>query len=278
MHSHLSSVPGEALPRWKRVLDIACCLAALPLLAVAAFWATLITTLRSPGPILFRQERVGLGGRRFLLYKFRTMHVTASPHAHQAHLTQLMKTNMPMQKLDARGDRRLIPGGWWLRVTGLDELPQIINVLRGDMSIVGPRPCIPYEFEHYSAAERRRLDSVPGLTGLWQVSGKNRTTFETMVRLDVAYGENKSLGGDLSIILRTVPAILTQIADMWLACRQAMGEPVKIDTAMPANLASQSTVSTTFLTQSHNAILGTPETKAPQASYPTATRPLAGRV
>jgi lipopolysaccharide/colanic/teichoic acid biosynthesis glycosyltransferase len=88
-----------------------------------------------------------------------------------------------MQKLDTRGDSRLIPGGWMLRASGLDELPQIINVLRGEMSIVGPRPCIPYEFEQYSSWQRQRLNSAPGLTGLWQVSGKNRTTFDEMIRL-----------------------------------------------------------------------------------------------
>src|SRR5687768_6883684 len=183
MHAHAHVDRPVPLPIWKRVVDFACCLIALPFLGLAALWAFFITTIASRGPIFFRQERVGYMGRRFLLYKFRTMHVTASVSEHQAHFCELMNSNEPMQKLDARGDHRLIPGGWLLRASGLDELPQILNVLRGEMSIVGPRPCIPYEYEQYSLWQRNRLRSVPGLTGLWQVSGKNHTTFDEMVKM-----------------------------------------------------------------------------------------------
>jgi lipopolysaccharide/colanic/teichoic acid biosynthesis glycosyltransferase len=118
-----------------------------------------------------------------------------------------------MVKMDARGDSRLIPGGWLIRASGLDELPQIINVLRGEMSLIGPRPCVPYEFEKYLPWQRERFNAVPGLTGLWQVSGKNRTTFEEMIRLDIQYSRNVSLWMDLKIILLTVPALLVQISD-----------------------------------------------------------------
>jgi len=208
-----ASHPPIALPPWKRALDIACCLVALPALAIATLGAVAVTKIFAPGPIFFRQERVGFRGRRFQLYKFRTMHVGASTSSHQSHFTQLMASKRPMQKLDARGDTRLIPSGWLLRASGLDELPQIINVLRGEMSIVGPRPCIPYEFEQYSTGQRERLNSAPGLTGLWQVSGKNRTTFDEMIQLDIHYSEKKSLALDLGIILRTVPALCTQIGD-----------------------------------------------------------------
>ena len=118
-----------------------------------------------------------------------------------------------MVKMDARGDSRLIPGGRLIRASGLDELPQIINVLRGEMSLVGPRPCVPYEYEKYTAWQRNRFRAVPGLTGLWQVSGKNRTTFDEMIRLDIHYAQNKSLSLDLRIMLNTLPALLVQLLD-----------------------------------------------------------------
>jgi lipopolysaccharide/colanic/teichoic acid biosynthesis glycosyltransferase len=125
-----------------------------------------------------------------------------------------------MTKLDARSDPRLIPFGAALRATGLDELPQILNVLRGEMSIVGPRPCIPYEYELYEPWHRRRFDAVPGLTGLWQVSGKNRTTFDQMIRLDIDYAERASLWLDLTIMLKTLPALITQCVDINLERRK----------------------------------------------------------
>ena len=128
-----------------------------------------------------------------------------------------------MTKLDARKDPRLVPLGSLLRVTGLDELPQIINVLRGEMSLVGPRPCIPYEYEAYQPWQRRRFDAVPGLTGLWQVSGKNRTTFNEMIRLDIAYSERLNLWLDLQIILKTLPALWQQCLDSRAQKRRPAG-------------------------------------------------------
>ena len=119
-----------------------------------------------------------------------------------------------MTKLDERKDPRLVRFGAMLRATGLDELPQVINVLRGEMSIVGPRPCLPYECDNYTTRHRLRLNAVPGLTGLWQVSGKNRTTFNQMVDLDIEYSQRSSLLLDLKIILRTLPALQRQCADM----------------------------------------------------------------
>lgn len=199
------------LPAWKRTLDIACCLVALPVFLVCTFIVAVFTKILSPGPIFFRQERVGFKGRRFRLYKFRTMHVSAEVSSHQLHFAQLVRSNAPMLKLDAQGDRRLIPFGWLLRASGLDELPQILNVLRGEMTIVGPRPCIPYEYAQYSPSQRERFDAAPGLTGLWQVSGKNQTTFDEMIRLDVSYARNRSLGMDLRIIVLTIPALLKQV-------------------------------------------------------------------
>lgn len=194
-------------------MDILCCLVILPFFVFCTLVASILTAITAPGPVFFRQERVGYMGRRFKLYKFRTMHISSDVTTHEAHFTQLIRSNVPMQKLDGKGDSRLIPGGWIFRASGLDELPQIINVLRGEMSLIGPRPCIPYEYAQYSTAQRERFNAVPGLTGLWQVSGKNRTTFDEMIRLDVQYTHRKSLSLDLQIILRTVPALIVQIMD-----------------------------------------------------------------
>jgi lipopolysaccharide/colanic/teichoic acid biosynthesis glycosyltransferase len=152
-------------------------------------------------------------GRRFRIYKFRTMHVGSDTRGHQQHFQRLHETNAPMRKLDAT-DSRLIPLGWCLRATGLDELPQIVNVWRGEMSIVGPRPCIPYEYELYTPRQRARFASAPGLTGLWQVSGKNRTTFDEMIRLDHEYTARRGFWLDVRIILLTVPALIVQLADI----------------------------------------------------------------
>jgi len=201
------------MPFWKRILDLAFCLAALPVLAVATLVMTVVHQIASPGPVFFRQERIGLRGKTFRIYKFRTMTAGADTAAHRAYLAQVINSKAPMEKLDARGDYRVIPGGWLLRATGLDELPQLINVLRGEMSLVGPRPCVPYEYDQYQPWQRRRFDSTPGLTGLWQVSGKNRTTFDEMVRFDIEYVETRSLLLDLKIIFITVPALLAQVQE-----------------------------------------------------------------
>lgn len=257
-----SATRNDALPGWKRGLDLLCCLAALPFLALAACWAALITSVASPGPILFRQERVGLRGRKFYLYKFRTMHVSANTASHKAHFTQLMKANTPMQKLDQRGDSRLIPGGWLLRATGLDELPQVINVLRGEMSIVGPRPCIPYEYECYSDEQRERLESMPGLTGLWQVSGKNRTTFDEMIRLDVSYASERSLAKDISIIVRTPGALISQVLDTRRARRAAA--PATPSAPAAVTPAAEAVVAKTYAAKSLNVVVDSTE---PRAAY-----------
>ena len=195
-------------------MDLAFCVGALPAFALCTLFAAMLTSVASRGPLFFRQERVGLGGRRFWIYKFRTMHVKSAVVSHQSHFKELMRSGAPMQKLDSSGDSRLIPGARLLRASGFDELPQIINVLRGEMSVVGPRPCIPYEFDHFTPEQQRRCDVVPGLTGLWQVSGKNRTTFDEMIQLDIRYAETYSLGMDLSIMLRTAPTLMIQLLEV----------------------------------------------------------------
>lgn len=220
--------PNLPLPAWKRSLDLLFCAAVFPVFTLLTVFMAAMVRLTSPGPVLFKQERVGLGGRRFKIYKFRTMHVAADTRGHQQHFTALMTSNAPMQKLDAKGDSRLIPGAWLIRATGLDELPQIINVLRGEMSVVGPRPCIPYEYEQFTPDQRRRCASVPGLTGLWQVSGKNRTTFEQMIALDCEYGRRRSLWLDLRIIFLTPAALLVQVCDQVLGrARPAPAAPAE---------------------------------------------------
>ena len=197
----------------KRALDALLILLALPFLIPLALLVALLIRGGSRGPVLFRQERVGHLGRGFRCYKFRTMFVNADPATHQGHLQQLMDSNLPMMKMDAQGDPRIIPFGRLLRASGLDELPQLINVLRGEMSLVGPRPCLPYEYEKYLPWQKERFGTVPGLTGLWQVSGKNKTTFVEMIQLDIRYAKNKTLIWDLKIILMTVPALILQLLE-----------------------------------------------------------------
>jgi lipopolysaccharide/colanic/teichoic acid biosynthesis glycosyltransferase len=189
----------------------------LPLCVLIALWVK----IASSGPVLFRQERIGHNGVRFLCLKFRTMKVNSSTAVHQELLHQLMTSDRPMKKLDATGDSRLIPGGLWLRAFGLDELPQIINILRGEMSFVGPRPNTTYEFKMLQAQYRRRCGTLPGLTGLWQVNGKNRTTFQRMMELDLRYVERKSLWLDLKILARTPIAVLLQCWDLAAGRRTA---------------------------------------------------------
>jgi len=211
-------VPG--LPGWKRALDFAVILLFSPLVMLVGLAVALLVKLGSPGPVLFRQLRVGCRGSDFVCFKFRTMKVNAEVKTHKDHTAHLMKSDVPMTKLDAKEDPRLVPFGAILRATGLDELPQLINVLRGEMSLVGPRPCVLYEYERYEPWQRRRFDAVPGLTGLWQVSGKNRLSFQEMIRLDIEYSQSLSLWLDLKIIVKTLPALWVQCMDTRAARRQ----------------------------------------------------------
>ena len=201
----------NGIPVWKRVLDCTLILLAFPLLVPLMAIIALIIRRNSPGPVLFQQQRMGYRGRLFMCLKFRTMHCAVETSSHQSHLQVLINSNAPMTKLDAAGDARIIRFGKLLRSSGLDELPQIINVLRGEMSLVGPRPCVQYEAEKYLPWQRERFNAAPGLTGLWQVSGKNRTTFTRMMELDIEYARRKSFWLDLKIIFLTVPALLVQI-------------------------------------------------------------------
>ncbi|MDB6059156.1 MAG: Undecaprenyl-phosphate galactose phosphotransferase, partial [Verrucomicrobiales bacterium] len=200
------------IPSWKRGVDFTCIVLAAPIVLPVGLLIALIVKIASRGPVLFYQERVGYLGKNFHCMKFRTMHVNAETQVHAAHLADLISSNQPMTKLDTH-DNRVIPFGRILRATGLDELPQLINVLKGEMSLVGPRPCLPYEYERYLPRHRGRCATLPGLTGLWQVNGKNRTTFEEMIDLDLDYCQKKSVWLDLKIMAMTIPAIFVQVWD-----------------------------------------------------------------
>jgi lipopolysaccharide/colanic/teichoic acid biosynthesis glycosyltransferase len=202
--------PHSSVPMWKRMLDLLIILLLAPGIILIGLVVALVVKFGSPGPVLFKQRRVGHRGQEFTCFKFRTMQVNADAGSHRDHACQLINSEAPMVKLDASRDPRLIPLGAALRASGLDELPQLLNVLRGEMSIVGPRPCIPYEYDLYEPWQRRRFDAVPGLTGLWQVSGKNRTTFVQMIRLDIEYSQRSSLWLDIGIIIKTLPALWSQ--------------------------------------------------------------------
>jgi exopolysaccharide biosynthesis polyprenyl glycosylphosphotransferase len=206
---------GQGARLVKRIFDIT--VAALALILLSPLWVlmALLIKLDSKGPVLYKQERVGMDGRIFLFLKFRTMRTDADDRAHREYQrryiegrpdTNLGDSRRPVYKL--HDDPRVTRTGRWLRRTSLDELPQLLNVLRGDMSVVGPRPPIPYEVEAYALWHRKRLDMKPGMTGLWQVSGRNRLSFDEMVRLDLFYIENWSLWLDLKIMLRTLPVLL----------------------------------------------------------------------
>jgi exopolysaccharide biosynthesis polyprenyl glycosylphosphotransferase len=199
----------------KRASDIIIASFALSVLSPVWLVIAALIKLDSKGPVFYKQERVGMDGRIFLFYKFRTMRAGTDDRIHREYQRQyiagLPETNLGDQSKPAYklvGDSRVTRVGRVLRRLSLDELPQLFNVLRGDMSIVGPRPPIPYEVEAYELWHRKRLDMKPGLTGLWQVSGRNRLPLEEMVRLDLFYIENWSLLLDLKIILRTLPVML----------------------------------------------------------------------
>jgi lipopolysaccharide/colanic/teichoic acid biosynthesis glycosyltransferase len=206
-------VAVEPIPAWKRGLD--CLVIGLlfplwfPLAVVIAGWIKVV----SPGPVFYRQARVGRGGHIFNILKFRSMKVDAPTSSHEQHLEQLIKTNAPMAKLDGQADPRIIPGGRCLRAIGLDELPQLLNILMGHMSLVGPRPSTPNEFTFFTEAQKVRVGVLPGLTGYWQVSGKNKLTFEQMISLDLQYIARMNFWLDLAIMLATVPAMLLQYAE-----------------------------------------------------------------
>ena len=212
----LDRTAGE--PLWqaiaRRFIDLVGAGVVIVLLSPVLIGLTIAIRLDSRGPALFRQRRVGLGRREFTVFKFRSMRSDADPRGHRDYVTALIKG-----KADGVGkenlyklavDDRITPVGHWIRRWSLDELPQLFNVIAGDMSLVGPRPAIPYEVAEYPSWYLDRFAVKPGMTGLWQVSGRNERTYEEMVRLDIEYAERRSLFLDLSILARTPFTVLAR--------------------------------------------------------------------
>lgn len=233
-------VSSSPVPTWKRGLDVSCILLSLPLTLPLMAAITLWIKLASRGPALFRQERIGRNGKRFVLYKFRSMKNNADTTRHQSHFRHLVSTDSPMVKLDLLCDSRLIPGGCLLRAAGLDELPQLLNVLRGEMSLVGPRPCLPEEFRFFSPRQRERFEALPGLTGIWQVHGKGVSSFSEMNAMDAIYVRRSSISLDLGIMLRTPVALLRQMYQAFLQHREASRKPEASEEGTLSGFSTQS--------------------------------------
>jgi exopolysaccharide biosynthesis polyprenyl glycosylphosphotransferase len=201
----------------KRSFDLLAASILLIIAAPAIALGALAIWLTDGGQVLFRQTRIGIHGQPFELLKLRTMRSAASDNVHREYVRDWIRNGNAAAKngngnghavFKLANDNRVTAVGRILRRFSIDELPQLVNVVRGEMSLIGPRPALPYELEHYEEWHRRRLDAAPGITGLWQVSGRNRLSFEEMVRLDVQYLEDWSLAGDLKILARTLPALL----------------------------------------------------------------------
>jgi len=202
----LSSVPKKEFELFiKALVDRVVAICGLLLLAPLFAILALIIKLNSPGPVFFRQQRSGLNGRTFTLLKFRTM--VANAEELKARLTGQNEMDGPVFKM--KDDPRITSIGRMLRKTSLDELPQLINILRGDMSLVGPRPPLPAEVKDYHPWQRRRLSMKPGLTCIWQVSGRNNISFEKWMKMDLEYIDHWSLALDVKLLFRTVPAVMT---------------------------------------------------------------------
>jgi lipopolysaccharide/colanic/teichoic acid biosynthesis glycosyltransferase len=199
----------------KRILDVVGSLALLMMLAPVFAIIAALVKLKSPGPVFFRQERIGHGMQPFLMLKFRTMHVDADHRVHHQFVSSFIKSGAVAQDAGRNGifkltdDPRVTPVGRVLRKTSLDELPQFWNVLRGEMSLVGPRPPLRYEVAEYQPWHCRRVfEAKPGVTGLWQIKGRSRTTFDEMVRLDLRYAKARSFWTDIKILLATPAAVI----------------------------------------------------------------------
>ena len=200
----------------KRSFDLLVSTTLLLIASPVLILTALAVLLFDGSPVLFRQTRVGIRGRHFEMLKFRTMRVASGDAPHREYVREWIANKDTVTRENARAgkvhklvaDHRITRVGRVLRRFSLDELPQIINVIRGEMSLIGPRPALPYETELYESWHRRRLDVIPGITGLWQISGRNHLSFDQMVRLDVQYMENWSFVSDLRILARTVPVLL----------------------------------------------------------------------
>ncbi|QOZ46257.1 sugar transferase [Bradyrhizobium sp. CCBAU 53340] len=204
----------KATPRefGKRALDVVICVLALPMLALISTGVWIAIHLDSPGPALFRQRRIGRDEKPFTCFKFRTLRHNADENVHREAIRRAWAneplSNDPAAPYKLTDDPRVTRVGRWLRRTSLDELPQFLNVLRGEMSIVGPRPAIPYELEYFRDWHHTRHIVKPGITGLCQVRGRGRVSLEVMLEMDVEYALNWTLWTDLKLIVLTFPVVL----------------------------------------------------------------------
>lgn len=205
----------SAADRLTRLFDVVVSLVLLVGLAPLMVIVAILVRASSPGPVLFRQSRAGLHKRPFEMLKFRTMYVDCDDGVHRDFVGRMLQGKDPrcadnpgLFKLT--GDQRVTPIGRLLRSTSLDELPQLINVLRGEMALVGPRPALAWEIELYQPHHHERFDVKPGITGMWQVSGRNRLTMNEALELDVKYARTRSVALDLRILVRTLPAIVSR--------------------------------------------------------------------
>lgn len=190
----------------KRIFDLGVSFAALILLIPIIPVLAVMIKLDTPGPVFFKQDRVGKNGKLFKFYKFRSMRLDADKQKEE--IEALNEKDGPIFKV--RTDPRITSVGRFLRRSSLDEIPQIFNVVRGDMSIVGPRPPLPSEVENYQPWHRRRLEVTPGITCLWQISGRSQLSFNEWMRLDMEYIKHRSFRADLAIFLKTIPAVIAR--------------------------------------------------------------------
>jgi lipopolysaccharide/colanic/teichoic acid biosynthesis glycosyltransferase len=210
--SIISLTPGYL--RSKRLLDILFTMLIMLPLCLLMLVIAMFIRFDSKGPIFFRQKRVGLNGKEFYMLKFRSMYVNCDDLAHREAVKQYINGGTINGDVDTdnpyklANDSRVTRVGRFLRKTSFDELPQFINVLRGEMTLVGPRPPVPYEFENYSIRDQLRLFGKPGMTGTWQIYGRSRVTFQEMVEMDIAYLHQQSLWQDMKLIALTVPVML----------------------------------------------------------------------
>jgi len=200
----------------KRSIDVVVALFLLLLFGPLILVLAVAIRLHSPGPVLYRQQRIGKDGKPFFMLKFRSMRENSDTQVHREHVQRLMRENVGpgeggAKSLKMGSDPRITGLGKILRKLSLDELPQLINVLRGEMSLVGPRPPMPYEYELYNDWHKLRLQVLPGITGLWQVTARNQVSFEEMVQLDLYYIEHMSLWLDLKIMIKTPLEMLSGI-------------------------------------------------------------------
>lgn len=205
---------NQRYQRMKRGLDLCVTLLLLPAFGLITLLVALLIRIDSPGYIFFRQKRVGQDGEEFYLYKFRSMYENSNDQLHREDIKRYMQgeaistTEQVSMAYKRINDPRVTRVGKFLRKSSIDELPQLLNVLKGEMSLVGPRPPLPYEVEQYSPYDRLRLSGKPGLTGPWQVYGRSRVTFQTMIEMDVAYLQRQSIWEDIKLIVLTIPVML----------------------------------------------------------------------